>query len=58
MKEVEEVEEEDNDDDEEADISYDDIPLIQPVEYGERYYTNPTIWVGVVPKTLSGAVAH
>ncbi|KAI0033279.1 hypothetical protein K488DRAFT_48055 [Vararia minispora EC-137] len=53
-----EGEDNDDDDDEEADVSYDDIPLIQPVEYGERHYTNPTIWIGVVPETLTGAVAH
>ncbi|KAI0030995.1 hypothetical protein K488DRAFT_71757 [Vararia minispora EC-137] len=26
----------------------------EPVEDGERYWTNPTIWVGVLPKTLTG----
>lgn len=51
-------EEDDDDSDEDADVDYDDIPPIQPVEYGERYYTNPTIWIGVVPETLTGAVAH
>jgi hypothetical protein len=55
-----EQEDDDDDDDaeEEEDVSYDDIPRIQPVEDGERYYTNPTIWIGVVPETLTGAVAH
>ncbi|KAH8999802.1 hypothetical protein EDB86DRAFT_3138975, partial [Lactarius hatsudake] len=56
-----EIEEEDDDDDdakEEEDITYDDIPPIQPVEDGERHYTNPTIWIGVLPKTLTGAAAH
>ena len=51
----------DNDDDdaeEEQDFSYDDIPNIQPVEYGDRHNTNPTIWIGVLPDTLTGAVAH
>jgi hypothetical protein len=54
-------EEDDNDDDdteEEEDVTYDDIPPIQPVEDGERHYTNPTIWIGVLPETLTGAVAH
>ncbi|KAH9047443.1 hypothetical protein EDB83DRAFT_1461953 [Lactarius deliciosus] len=54
-------EEEDDDDDdakEEEDVTYDDIPLTQPVEDGERHYTNPTIWIGVLPETLTGAVAH
>ncbi|KAF8873982.1 hypothetical protein CPB84DRAFT_1798064 [Gymnopilus junonius] len=57
-----EIEEEDDDDDddamEEKDVTYDDIAPIKPVEDGERYYTNPTIWIGIVPETLTGAVAH
>ncbi|EJC99999.1 uncharacterized protein FOMMEDRAFT_142497 [Fomitiporia mediterranea MF3/22] len=55
-----EIEEEDDDDDarEEEDVTYDDFPPIQPVEDGERHYTNPTIWIGVLPETLTGAVAH
>ncbi|KAH9047158.1 hypothetical protein EDB84DRAFT_1264204 [Lactarius hengduanensis] len=57
-----EIEEEEDDDDDDAkgeeDVTYDDIPPIQPVEYGERHYTNPTIWIGVLPETLTGAVAH
>ncbi|KAI0320034.1 hypothetical protein OF83DRAFT_1169689 [Amylostereum chailletii] len=55
-----EIEEEDDDDDaeEDEDVTYDDIPPIQPVEDGERHYTNPTIWIGVLPETLTGAVAH
>ena len=68
-QEIEDDEDEDEDEDEdgdgdevkegdEEDFSYDDIPRIQPVEDGDRYYTNPTIWVGVVPETLSAAVAH
>lgn len=52
--------EEDEDDDakEEEDVTYDDIPPIKPIEDGERHYTNPTIWIGVLPETLTGAVAH
>ena len=59
-----EIEEDDDDDDgddgakEEEDFTYDDIPPIHPVEDGERHYTNPTIWIGVLPETLTGAVAH
>ena len=58
-REIEE-EEEDNDDDAEGgeDVNYDNIKHIQPVEDGERYYTNPTIWIGVLPNSLTGAVAH
>lgn len=36
-----EIEDED-DAKEEEDFTYNDIPPIQPIEYGERYYTNPT----------------
>ncbi|KAI0649850.1 hypothetical protein C8Q79DRAFT_1006169 [Trametes meyenii] len=60
-----EVEEDDDDDDDEDDsqddaeeqavVSYDDIARIQPVEYGKRYYTNPTIWVGASPGSLTSA---
>ena len=58
-QEIEDDEDEDEDGDgDEEDLSYDDIPRIQPVEDGDRYYTNPTIWIGVVPETLSAAVAH
>jgi hypothetical protein len=60
-QEIEEDDDDDDDDDdakEEGDVTYDDIPPIQPVEYGERHYTNPTIWIGILPKTLTGAVAH
>ncbi|KAG9016342.1 hypothetical protein FRB90_003216 [Tulasnella sp. 427] len=58
-REISDDEDEDEDDaEEEQDFSYDEIPRIQPVEYGDRYYTNPTIWIGVLPDTLSGAVAH
>ena len=52
-----EIEDED-DAKEEEDFTYNDIPPIQPIEYGERYYTNPTIWISVLPETLTGAVAH
>lgn len=48
----------DDNDEEEQDLSYDDIPRIQPVEYGDRHYTNPTIWIGVYPGTFTGAVMH
>ncbi|KEP49280.1 hypothetical protein V565_103710 [Rhizoctonia solani 123E] len=33
------------------------MALIMPVEDGDRYTTNPTIWVGVAPDTLTAAVA-
>lgn len=56
-----EIEDDDDDDDdakEEEVLDYDDIPPIQTVEYGDRHFTNPTIWIGVLPDTLSGGVAH
>ena len=59
---VEEEEDDDDDDDEDAkeeeEVNYDDIPTIKPVEDGIRHLTNPTIWVGVLPETLTSTVAH
>ncbi|KAF4619396.1 hypothetical protein D9613_005528 [Agrocybe pediades] len=49
---------EDGDGAEEEELNYDNMPPIHPVEDGVRHYTNPTIWVGVLPESLSGAVAH
>ncbi|KAH7881699.1 hypothetical protein F5I97DRAFT_1291768 [Phlebopus sp. FC_14] len=37
---------------------YDKIAPIQPVEDGDRHYTNPTIWIGVLPDTLTGSAAY
>lgn len=63
----EEVDDDDDDDEkddsqddteEEPVVSYDDIPRIQPVEYGKRHYTNATIWVGATPGSLTGADAR
>ncbi|KAH6906946.1 hypothetical protein BKA70DRAFT_1491731 [Coprinopsis sp. MPI-PUGE-AT-0042] len=42
----------------EGELNYDDIPLIQPAEYEKRHYTNPTIWIGVSPDTLTASHAH
>ncbi|KAG8866413.1 hypothetical protein FRB97_003985, partial [Tulasnella sp. 331] len=57
-----EIEDDDDDDDDDAKeeevLNYDDISPIQTVEYGDRHFTNPTIWIGVLPDTLSGGVAH
>ncbi|EIN09192.1 hypothetical protein PUNSTDRAFT_67532, partial [Punctularia strigosozonata HHB-11173 SS5] len=55
-----EIDEDDEDDDakEEEELNYDDIPRIQTVEDGDRHYTNPTIWIAVLPDTLTGSVAH
>ncbi|KAI0360066.1 hypothetical protein OH77DRAFT_1501754 [Trametes cingulata] len=59
-RELEDEEEDDEDVDakEEEEVNYDDIPRIQTVEYGDRHYTNPTIWIAVLPDTLTGSVAH
>ncbi|KAI0667645.1 hypothetical protein C8Q78DRAFT_1071745 [Trametes maxima] len=56
--EDDEDDEDDKDDDTEEELKYDDIPRIQPVEYGNRHYTNPTIWIGVLPDTLTSGLAH
>ncbi|KAJ3797639.1 hypothetical protein GGU11DRAFT_824353 [Lentinula aff. detonsa] len=58
-REIEDDEDDEEDNDaEEENLNYDDIPRIQPVEYGDRHVTNPTIWIGVLPNTLTGGVAH
>jgi len=59
-QEIQEEEDEDNDNDDTQNdnLTYDNIPPIKPIEDGKRHTTNPTIWVGVLPDTLTGAVAH
>lgn len=44
-------------DDGDIDAAYASIPAIKTVEYGERYYTDPTIWISVLPDTLNGTRA-
>ncbi|KIJ11038.1 hypothetical protein PAXINDRAFT_101831, partial [Paxillus involutus ATCC 200175] len=57
-EEIEEGEEEDEDDNgDEEDLDYDAMAPIMPVEDGDRYTTNPTIWVGVVPGALTATAA-
>ncbi|KAG9078136.1 hypothetical protein FS749_009900, partial [Ceratobasidium sp. UAMH 11750] len=54
-------EKKENDDDGEQDdleAEFDRMPLVKAVEEGERYTTPPTIWVGVLPNTLSGTTAN
>jgi len=34
------------------------MPPVKAVEEEERYTTPPTVWVGVLPNTLSGAIAN
>ncbi|KIM25253.1 hypothetical protein M408DRAFT_331350 [Serendipita vermifera MAFF 305830] len=57
-QEIQEEEDDDDDDDAQKDFSYDDIPPIKPIEDGKRHTTNPTVWVAVLPDTLTGAVAQ
>ncbi|EJU03122.1 hypothetical protein DACRYDRAFT_88149 [Dacryopinax primogenitus] len=47
----EEGEEGAKEDDEDA---YDSFAPVKPVEGGEQYFTNPTIWIGVFPESLTG----
>lgn len=37
---------------------YEDIAALKPGEDGSRYYTNPTIWISVLPGRVTGEVAH
>jgi hypothetical protein len=57
-QEIQEEEDDDDDDAQNDNLTYDDIPPIKPIEDGKRHTTDPTIWVGVLPDTLTGAVAH
>lgn len=53
----EEDEESDGDGDEDVDTAYASIPPAKKVEDGKRIYTNATVWVAVLPDSLSGARA-
>ena len=53
----EDVESEEDEEDD-ANLNYDDITPTTPVVYGTVYTTPATIWVGVMPNTLTGEVAH
>ena len=56
-QEIQEGEDEDEDNSDEEDLNYDTMAPIMPVEDGDRYTTNPTIWVGVVPGALPATAA-
>ena len=56
--EDEDDEDDEDDDEEEEELSFDDILHSQPVEDGERYYTNATVWIGALLNTLPAAVAR
>ena len=45
-------------DDDDHSLNYDNIAPIKPVEDETRHTTLPMIWVGVLPGTLTGVVAH
>lgn len=57
IEEGAEEDEDDNDNGDEEDLDYDTIAPIMPVEDGDRYTTNPTIWVGVAPGALTATAA-
>jgi hypothetical protein len=61
-QEIDEEEEEDGEDEDDAKegeaFDYNAIPATLPIEDGVRHNTNPTIWIGVLPETLTGARAH
>ena len=44
--------------DENDKVKYEDFTPIEPVEDGERHYTNPTIRLGVLPDTLTSSIAR
>lgn len=50
--------ESEEDEEDRSNLDYDDIAPIKPVLDGKFYTTPPTIWVGVVPDTLTGEIAH
>ena len=58
LKKREDREIEDDEDDENDKVNYEDFARIETVEDGDRHYTNPTIWIAVLPDTLTGSVAH
>jgi hypothetical protein len=52
-------EESDDAEDEIFDVNeYDKIAAITPVEDGDRFVSNPTVWIGVLPDSLTGTGAH
>lgn len=53
----EEQEQEEQGDEGDEEPEKDDKPYVQPIEDGARYYTNPTVWIGVLPDTLSSTSA-
>ena len=57
-QEIQEEEDDDDDDAQNDNLTYDDIAPIKPIEEGKRHTTDPTIWVGVLPDTLTGAVTR
>lgn len=56
-EEIKEEEEDEDDNGDEEDLDYDAMAPIVPVEDGDRYTTDPTIWVGVAPGSLTATAA-
>ncbi|KAJ7211379.1 hypothetical protein GGX14DRAFT_534701 [Mycena pura] len=40
-------------DDDDLETAYASMALIKPVKEGDDYYTNPTVWIGILPETLT-----
>ncbi|KAG8955017.1 hypothetical protein FRC00_005643, partial [Tulasnella sp. 408] len=56
--EEEEGESEQEDDDDVIDVAdYDQIARIAPVEDGDCFVSNPTVWIGVIPDSLTATAA-
>ena len=54
----EDGESEQGDDDGVIDVAdYDQIARIAPVEDGDRFVSNPTVWIGVIPDSLTATAA-
>ncbi len=56
-KKDQEIDEDEDHKGDEEDVDYDTTAPIMPVEDGDRYTTNPTIWVGIVPDALTATAA-
>jgi hypothetical protein len=50
-------EEDEEEDEEDVGAAYASIAPVKRVEDGERYYTDATLWIGILPDTLTGTRA-
>ncbi|GJJ10265.1 hypothetical protein Clacol_004491 [Clathrus columnatus] len=48
----------DDEDEEDFEAAYASMALVKPVTDGDDHYSNPTIWIGIPPDTLTGARAY